>query len=96
MRGSGDGSTGEFPGSGKRPGRTLEANAPEGLYIARILVRHHREVPVRVLNATRRGQKLAHCQPVTLVTPDNDEHPQVQNTTPELKRRGCSGQAKPE
>jgi hypothetical protein len=85
MRGSCDSSIEESPGSGKRPGRTLEAHAPEELYIARILVRNRREVPVRVLNATRRGQKLAHCQPVTLVAPADAEHPKVPDPTPKLQ-----------
>jgi hypothetical protein len=35
-----------------------EAHPPEGLYIARSLVRDHWEVPVRVLNATWHNQKL--------------------------------------
>jgi hypothetical protein len=58
-----------------------EAHPPEGLYIARTLVRVHREIPVRVLNATRRDQKLmegssmAHCEPVTLMTPPDVEQP---------------------
>jgi hypothetical protein len=33
-----------------------EAHPPEGLHIARALVRDRREAPVRVLNATRRDQ----------------------------------------
>jgi hypothetical protein len=45
--------------------------------IARTLLRDHREVYAKVLNATRGDQKLtktfplAHLEPVTLVTPTN-------------------------
>jgi hypothetical protein len=35
-----------------------EAHPSEGLYIARTLVRNRLEVPVTVLNATHRDQKL--------------------------------------
>jgi hypothetical protein len=35
-----------------------EAHPPKGLYMARTLVRDRPEVPVRVVNATRRDQKL--------------------------------------
>jgi hypothetical protein len=60
-----------------------EAHASEGLYIARALVRDRLDVPVTVLNATCRNQNLtkgspmAHCKPVTLVTPPQAEQPQV-------------------
>jgi hypothetical protein len=56
-------------------GPSPQARPPQGLYIARTLVQDRREVPVRVLNTTHRDQKLArgsplaHCDPVTLVTP---------------------------
>jgi hypothetical protein len=52
-----------------------QAHLPEGIYIARTLVQDHWEVPVRVLNAMYRKQKLmrgsplACCEPVTMVTP---------------------------
>jgi hypothetical protein len=52
-----------------------QARPPQGIYISRSLVQDRPEVPVRVLNTTHRGQKLArgsplaHCEPVTLVTP---------------------------
>jgi hypothetical protein len=52
-----------------------DGRSPEGFYSARTLVRDRREVPVRILKATRRDQKLtkgfllAHCETVTLVTP---------------------------
>jgi hypothetical protein len=66
----------------------LEELSPEGhstkeLNIARTLVQDSWEVPVRVLNSTHRDQKLtkgsplAHCEPVTLVTPTNVEQLQV-------------------
>jgi hypothetical protein len=56
---------------------------PQGLYIARTVVQDRREVPVRVLNTTHRDQKLArgsllaHCEPVTLVTPPDLDHRQA-------------------
>jgi hypothetical protein len=56
-----------------------QAHPPEGIYIARTLVQDRREVPVRVMNATHhdqkltRGSPLAHCEPITLVTPPNLE-----------------------
>jgi hypothetical protein len=59
------------------------AHPPEGLYIARTLVRDCREVPVRVLNVACGNQKLmkgcplVHCEPVVLVTPPDWEQPQV-------------------
>jgi hypothetical protein len=68
---------GEPPRSGKWPDTT----EPEG----------HRDVPVRILIATRRYQKftkgslLAHCEPVTLVTSPDVEQPQVRDTTPKLQ-----------
>jgi hypothetical protein len=61
-----------------------QAYTPEGIYIARTLVQDRQEVPVRVLNATHRDQKLrsgfplAHCEPVTLMTPTNMGQPQAQ------------------
>jgi hypothetical protein len=68
-----------------------EAHPPEGLNVARTLVRDRRVVPVRVLNATRRDQKLAkgfplaHCEAVTLVTPPDVGQRQVKDSTPKLK-----------
>jgi hypothetical protein len=50
-----------------------QALPPEGIYVARTLVRDSGEVPVRVMNVNRRDQKfrkgspLAQCEPVTLV-----------------------------
>jgi hypothetical protein len=67
------------------------AHPPEGLYIARTLVRVRREVPVSVLNATRRdqnitkGSPLAHYEPVTLVTPHDVEQSQVRDIAPKLQ-----------
>jgi hypothetical protein len=40
-----------------------QAHPPEGIYIARTLVQDHQEVPVRVLNATHRDQKLTRVSP---------------------------------
>jgi hypothetical protein len=48
---------------------------PKGIYIDRTLVQDRQEEPVTVLNATHpdqvltRGFPMAHCEPVTLVTP---------------------------
>lgn len=55
MRGSGDGSIQDplgFENSPVEPSR--DAETPEGQIVARTLVRHHREILVMVLNATRR------------------------------------------
>jgi hypothetical protein len=43
-----------------------ETHPPEGLYIAKTLVQDCREIPMRVLNATRRDQKLTKDSPGTL------------------------------
>jgi hypothetical protein len=62
---------------------STQAHSPEGICIVRSLVQVCWEVPVRVLNASHRNQKLtrryllAHCEPVTLVTPPNLEQPQA-------------------
>jgi hypothetical protein len=40
-----------------------QAHPPEGIYIARILVQDRQEVPVRILNATHRDQKLTRESP---------------------------------
>jgi hypothetical protein len=67
-----------------------EAHPPEGLFIAKTLVRDQQEVPVKVLNATCCDQKVtkgclvAHCEPVTLVTLPDVEQPHVCDTTPKL------------
>jgi hypothetical protein len=45
-----------------------EAHAPEGLYVARTSVRDRRELPVRVLNATRRDQKLTKGSPLAYLS----------------------------
>jgi hypothetical protein len=63
-----------------------QAHPPQGIYIARTLVQDRQEVPVRVLNATHRDQKLArgsllaYCEPVTLVT-DRDMEPSTAQDT---------------
>jgi hypothetical protein len=68
-----------------------EAHQPEGLHIARTLIRQRWELPMRVLNATCDDQKLtigstlAHCRQVTLVTPTDVEQPQVQDTALKLQ-----------
>jgi hypothetical protein len=60
-----------------------QAHPHERIYLARTLVQDHQEVPVRILNATHRDQKLttesplAHCEPVTLVTPPDVERSQA-------------------
>jgi hypothetical protein len=67
---------------------SLEAHFPERLCIARTLVWDSQEVPMGVLNATHHDQKLtkgsslAHCEPVTLVTPPNVGQLQARDTTP--------------
>jgi hypothetical protein len=68
-----------------------EAHVPEGLYIARTVVRDQRELPVRVLNTTLHDQKLAkgflvaRCEPVALVTQPDVAAPQDQDTSPNLQ-----------
>jgi hypothetical protein len=68
-----------------------QAHPPEGIYIARTLVPDRLEVLVRVMNATRRDQKLtkgsplAHCEPVTLVTTHNLEQPRTRNSSLKLQ-----------
>ncbi|XP_023708055.1 uncharacterized protein LOC111864779 [Cryptotermes secundus] len=59
-----------------------QAHPTDGIYVARTLVQDCQEVPVRVMNATRRDQKLrkgsplAHCEPVTLMAlPDVGQPP---------------------
>jgi hypothetical protein len=69
---------------------SLEAHPPERRYVARTPVRVHREIPVRVLNATRpdqltKGSPPAHCTPLKLVTPHDVEQPPVRDTTPMLQ-----------
>jgi hypothetical protein len=62
-----------------------QAHPPEGNYIERTLVPDRQEVPVRVLNATRRDQKLTrgtpltHCEQFTLVTPPDVGQHQAQD-----------------
>jgi hypothetical protein len=76
-----------------------QAHPPEGIYIARTLVQDHQEVPVRVLNATHRDQKLtrgsllAHCEPVTLITPPDVG--QCQTQEPGSKAKEVVTAAKP-
>jgi hypothetical protein len=70
---------------------SLQAHPPEGIYVARALVQDHQVVPVRVLNATHRYQKLtrgsplAHCEPVTLVTPPGMGQCQTQGPGAKVK-----------
>jgi hypothetical protein len=67
------------------------ARPPEGIYIARTLVIDCQMVPVRVLNATFRDQKLtrgsplAQCEPVTLVTTPDLDQPQAQEFSSKLQ-----------
>jgi hypothetical protein len=72
-----------------------KACPPKGIYIARTLVQDHQDVPVRVLNGTHhdqvltRGFLLAHCEPVTLVTP------QCKVPNPEIMKSGVEHQKVP-
>jgi hypothetical protein len=58
-----------------------EAHTPDGLNIDRTPVRDRRDVPERILNATRSDQKLTkrqnleHCDPVTLTTSPDAAQP---------------------
>jgi hypothetical protein len=64
---------------------------PEGIYVARTLVRESREVPVRVMNVNRReakfrkGSPLAQCEPVTLVPLTDKGQPQARNANSRLQ-----------
>jgi hypothetical protein len=64
---------------------------PEGFYIARTLAQNRQEVPVRVLNATHRDQKLtrgtplSQREPVTLVTPPDLDRQQDQKSSSKLQ-----------
>jgi hypothetical protein len=68
-----------------------QAHPPEGIYKARTLVQDRQDVPVRVLNATHRDQKLtrgsllAHCEPVTLVNPPDMGEPQARDLSSKLQ-----------
>jgi hypothetical protein len=68
-----------------------QAQPPEGIYVARTLVQDRQEVPVRVLNATHRDQKLTrgsplvHCESVTLVTAPNVGQLQTQDLSSKLE-----------
>jgi hypothetical protein len=68
-----------------------QAHPPDRIYIARTLVQDCQEVPVRVLNATHwdqklmRGSPLAHCEPVTLVTPPNMGEPHTRDSSTKLQ-----------
>jgi hypothetical protein len=68
-----------------------QAQQSEGIYIARTLVHNCRNVPIRVMNATHRHQKLtrgsplAHCEPVKLVTPTDVGHPQARDASSGLE-----------
>jgi hypothetical protein len=70
---------------------SLQAYPPEGIYIARTLVRDRRRVPLRVMNAIRRDQKLmkgsplAHCETVTLVPPYDLEQPYARASSSKLQ-----------
>jgi hypothetical protein len=75
------------------------AHPPEGRYIARTLVRVHREVPVRVLNAT--GPDQLTKGPGTLYATQAGDSTRCGTTTgpryyPDVAGRDCWGQAKPE
>jgi hypothetical protein len=68
-----------------------QAHPPDGIYIARTLVQDCQEVPIRVLNATHRDQKLtrgsplAHCEPVTLVTLPDMGEPHARDSSTKLQ-----------
>jgi hypothetical protein len=68
-----------------------QVHPPEAIYIATTLVQDRREVPVRVLDATHRDQKLtnrsplAHCETVTLVTSPDLEQPQARDPSSKLQ-----------
>jgi hypothetical protein len=68
-----------------------QVHRPEGIYVARTLVRDSREVPVRVMNVNRcdqkftKGSPLAHCEPVTLVTLPDTEQPQARDASSKLQ-----------
>jgi hypothetical protein len=68
-----------------------QAREPEGIYIARTLVKDCQKVPVMVLNATYRDQKLtrgsqlAQYEPVTLVTTPDLDQPQAQEYSSKLQ-----------
>jgi hypothetical protein len=61
----------------------LEVHATEGFYIAKTLLGGRREIPVMVLNATLRDQKLtkenhmAHFELVTLMSSPVFEQPHI-------------------
>jgi hypothetical protein len=80
MRRSGDGSIGEPTWSRKWPSRTEWAHPPERLH-SQDRGPGPQDVPVRVLNATRRDQRLTKISPLahTLVTLLGVEQPQVQD-----------------
>jgi hypothetical protein len=68
-----------------------QAHPPDRIYTARTLVQYRQEIPVRVLNATHRDQKLmrgsplAHCEPVTLVTPSDMGEPHARDPSTKLQ-----------
>jgi hypothetical protein len=68
-----------------------QAHPTEGIYIARTLVQDRQEVSVRVLNATRRDEKLmrgftlAHCGSVMLVTAPDVGQTQAQDPSSRLE-----------
>jgi hypothetical protein len=76
-----------------------QGHPPEGIYVARNLVQDRQEVPVRVLNSTRRDQKLtrgstlAHCEPVTLVTTPDVKQNRAQ--VPRSRLKDIIPEAKP-
>jgi hypothetical protein len=77
-----------------------EAHPSKGLYMSRILVQYHWEVPARVLNATRHDQKHAKASPQHTVTTYAGHPTQCGTAGPkpysEVAGRDCSGQVKPE
>jgi hypothetical protein len=74
-----------------------QAHPPQGLYIARTLVRHRREVPVRVLNDTSRDYKLTKGSPLDTESQSRGESTRSgiapgPRLKPDITGRDCSGQ----
>jgi hypothetical protein len=68
-----------------------QAHPPEGIYIAKTLIKDRQKVPVRPFNITYRDHKLtrgyllAHCELFTLVTTPDLEEPQAQDLSSKLQ-----------
>jgi hypothetical protein len=73
VQGSGVGSIGDLPRSGKRPDRIESGGTHGGPECYPSRQESHESMP------------LAHCEAVTLVTPPNVEQPQIQRTTPKFQ-----------